>query len=376
MSQQPLQLILKTMNERFLLRRISLVSGLILGSLSWTQTVTATGSFVISDPLALPQASAPATLPPAPQAAPTPIVAPKPAVAPPKVQLSAPKVSVPAPPTSPIAQPQPTAQVPTTGKNSYIDTTNYSRTSENSQPPSVVLSERSTGCQAVVQHGQLASGSCGAAKRAAIAQPLPSPPPGASVPVNTVRQTAPVSPRRYSSQTVSAALKPQYRRATVQPSPRPSDGNTALLFPLSMPATISSAFGWRVHPITGTHRMHSGTDLAAPMGTPVLAAYEGEVAVADSLGGYGLTVIVRHEAGTQESRYGHLSEILVRVGDWIEQGTVIGRVGSTGMSTGPHLHFEWRHLTHSGWVAVDAGVHLEYALDNLLDSLEVAQSGE
>jgi murein DD-endopeptidase MepM/ murein hydrolase activator NlpD len=152
------------------------------------------------------------------------------------------------------------------------------------------------------------------------------------------------------------------------------NGNTSLIFPLSIPASISSAFGWRIHPISGTQRMHSGTDLAAPMGTPVLAAYPGEVATAESLGGYGLTVILRHLEGSQESRYAHLSQILVQPGQWVEQGTVIGLVGSTGFSTGPHLHFEWRHLTKQGWIAVDAGLHLQMAVDNMIRTLQNAQN--
>jgi murein DD-endopeptidase MepM/ murein hydrolase activator NlpD len=128
-----------------------------------------------------------------------------------------------------------------------------------------------------------------------------------------------------------------------------------------------------MHPISNSYRPHTGTDIGAPLGTPVLAAYAGEVAVADWQGGYGLMVSLLHEEGKQESRYAHLSEIYVQPGQWVEQGTVIGRVGSTGYSTGPHLHFEWRHLTPDGWVAVDAGLHLEYALENLVRSLQVAR---
>jgi murein DD-endopeptidase MepM/ murein hydrolase activator NlpD len=104
--------------------------------------------------------------------------------------------------------------------------------------------------------------------------------------------------------------------------------------------------------------------------------YPGEVAVADWVGGYGLMVILRHLDGTQESRYAHLSEIYVKPGETVEQGAAIGRVGSTGVSTGPHLHVEWRHLTAQGWVAVDAGLHLEYALDNLVQSMQLAQVPE
>jgi murein DD-endopeptidase MepM/ murein hydrolase activator NlpD len=108
----------------------------------------------------------------------------------------------------------------------------------------------------------------------------------------------------------------------------------------------------------------------------VLAVAPGEVATADYLGGYGLTVILRHEEGTQESRYAHLSEVFVQPGESVDQGNVIGLVGSTGFSTGPHLHFEWRHQTTDGWVAVDAGAHLEYAMAQLIEALQVAQAIE
>jgi murein DD-endopeptidase MepM/ murein hydrolase activator NlpD len=144
-------------------------------------------------------------------------------------------------------------------------------------------------------------------------------------------------------------------------------GNEEFVFPLSIPAPISSVFGWRMHPVHQSWRFHSGTDLAAPMGTPVLATQAGRVAVADFLGGYGLTVILRHGDDKLETRYAHLSQVTVRSGEWIEQGEVIGLVGSTGTSTGPHLHFEVRQLTGEGWVAMDPGEVLEYGIANLLN---------
>ena len=143
-------------------------------------------------------------------------------------------------------------------------------------------------------------------------------------------------------------------------------GNEEYVFPLSIPAPITSLFGWRMHPIYQSWRFHSGTDLAAPEGTPVLATRSGRVAISDHLGGYGLTVILRHDEEQLESRYAHLSRIAVRPGEWVEQGEVIGLVGNTGTSTGPHLHFEMRQLTEQGWVAVDAQEVLEYGIANLL----------
>ncbi|MBW4634739.1 MAG: peptidoglycan DD-metalloendopeptidase family protein [Iphinoe sp. HA4291-MV1] len=148
---------------------------------------------------------------------------------------------------------------------------------------------------------------------------------------------------------------------------------SGLMYPLSVPSVMTSLFGWRVHPITGDRRFHSGTDIGAAMGTPVLAAYPGKVESADWLGGYGLAVILNH-SNAQQTLYGHMSEIFVQPGQWVEQGTVIGRVGSTGNSTGPHLHFEVRQLTPEGWVATDPGAQLEYALGQLIQSLHTAQA--
>lgn len=154
---------------------------------------------------------------------------------------------------------------------------------------------------------------------------------------------------------------------------RLASGFAGLMFPLTVPAPITSLFGWRIHPITGDRRFHSGTDLGAAMGTPVLAAYPGKVEMADWVGGYGLTVILNHN-NAQQTLYGHMSQILVQPGQWVEQGTVVGLVGSTGNSTGPHLHFEIRQLTPEGWVATDPGAQLETALSQLVHSLQTAQT--
>lgn len=122
-------------------------------------------------------------------------------------------------------------------------------------------------------------------------------------------------------------------------------------FPLPIPAAITSAFGWRIHPISGDRRFHAGIDFGAPMGTPVLAALPGQVVVAGDRGGYGLTVILENQG--HRNLYGHLSAIAVQPGQVVEAGSVIGWVGSTGNSTGPHLHFESQYLTDQGWQAVD-----------------------
>ncbi|PZV13031.1 MAG: metalloendopeptidase [Leptolyngbya sp.] len=172
----------------------------------------------------------------------------------------------------------------------------------------------------------------------------------------------------------TASLKDFYQR-TFRPPGRLGNGDIQLVFPLSIPAPITSAFGWRIHPLFGSSRFHSGTDLGAPLGTPVLAAYAGQVALADFLGGYGLAVALNHNKGSQQSLYGHLSEIFVKQGELVKQGEVIGRVGSTGNSTGPHLHFEFRQLTTEGWVALDAGDQLEYALASLVKALDISQKG-
>ncbi len=105
---------------------------------------------------------------------------------------------------------------------------------------------------------------------------------------------------------------------------------------------ISSPFGYRFHPILHRSRMHDGLDIPKPYGTPVYPARTGRVIEAGWHEGYGQLIEIRHPNG-ESTRYGHLSKIYVHPGQIVERGkTLIGRVGSTGLSTGPHLHFEVR----------------------------------
>ncbi len=161
-----------------------------------------------------------------------------------------------------------------------------------------------------------------------------------------------------------------YYARTQRPSAIPGNGDRSLLFPLSMPSSISSVFGWRMHPIHNTWRFHSGTDFAAEQGTPIVAPLSGVVTLADFAGGYGLTVTIDHTGGKSQTLFGHMSELFVHPGQYVRQGEVIGRVGSTGNSTGPHLHFEVRQQDAQGsWVAIDPGRYLEGSLAQLMQVL-------
>jgi len=119
----------------------------------------------------------------------------------------------------------------------------------------------------------------------------------------------------------------------------------------TMPVTgarLSSGFGMRFHPILGFSRMHQGVDLAAPYGTPIVAAADGVVRFAGWHGGHGNFVQIAHDGG-MGTGYGHMSGFVVRVGETVRQGELIGYVGSTGLSTGPHCHFE----VYRGGQAID-----------------------
>ncbi len=126
-----------------------------------------------------------------------------------------------------------------------------------------------------------------------------------------------------------------------QVAPTPTDDRdiAGTAISLDMQARVSSAYGWRTDPFRGTQKFHGGIDLAARYGTEVPAAAAGTVVTAGEQGAYGLTVVIRHPNG-YESRYAHLSSLEVKAGDAVGQGQHVGRVGSTGRSTAPHLHFE------------------------------------
>ena len=104
---------------------------------------------------------------------------------------------------------------------------------------------------------------------------------------------------------------------------------------------LTSGYGMRVHPVLGQRRGHKGIDLGAPTGTPIHATADGIVSRADNFGSYGLYVALEH-GGEIQTRYAHMSRLNVAEGQRVKKGEVIGFVGSTGRSTGPHLHYEVR----------------------------------
>ena len=131
-------------------------------------------------------------------------------------------------------------------------------------------------------------------------------------------------------------------------APKPTLSFTGFICPLKSYSRISSEYGWRKNPVTGVNKLHAGTDFAAPGGTPIYAAASGYVQVAGwSSGGYGNYVIIYHgkmSDGNQYSTlYGHMRSVATSAGKYVQQGEIIGYVGSTGNSTGNHLHLEvWK----------------------------------
>jgi murein DD-endopeptidase MepM/ murein hydrolase activator NlpD len=126
-----------------------------------------------------------------------------------------------------------------------------------------------------------------------------------------------------------ATAAPSARSVSV-PSRSPLDG-----------LRFTSEFGMRTHPVLGGYRMHKGIDLSSPTGTPVYATADGVVGRADWFSSYGLYIQIEHGSAL-ETRYGHLSRLNVAAGQMVRKGDLIGFVGSTGRSTGAHLHYEVR----------------------------------
>lgn len=136
----------------------------------------------------------------------------------------------------------------------------------------------------------------------------------------------------------------------------------SILFPIEGydHAALTSPFGYRRHPVTGEHRLHAGNDYGAPTGTPLLAPEDGSVVFSGVAGGYGNTIRFVPDADpTAEILMAHCDRLLVPANTWVAKGAQVATVGSTGLSTGPHLHFEWykwgqvtnptRYLMQSVW---------------------------
>ena len=166
---------------------------------------------------------------------------------------------------------------------------------------------------------------------------------GPSGPTSTLGQmlAGPVPNLPWSAVTPASASLP----VGAAPAAAPTGAAQAQAGPGGMITPVdgrwSSPYGMRTHPVTGSQKMHSGQDIAAPTGTPIKAAAAGTVSYSGVMGGYGNVVIIDHGNGTQ-TRYAHCSTLEAKVGDKVSAGQMVARVGSTGMSTGPHLHFEVR----------------------------------
>ena len=161
------------------------------------------------------------------------------------------------------------------------------------------------------------------------------------------QQEALIEQMRYDKETIdrqqdeTRAASERITRMLQRSSMRdlPVQGSGAMIWPLAGP--ITSDFGWRTHPITGTQRFHSGVDIGGDYGDPIYAAQAGTVEYAGWISGYGNAVIINHGGGIS-TLYGHCQALDVSTGQSVAQGELIAECGSTGNSTGPHCHFEVR----------------------------------
>lgn len=144
-----------------------------------------------------------------------------------------------------------------------------------------------------------------------------------------------------AAEEAEAALIRQHRNALSYSSNPVKYTGGKFTWPVPGSQRITSYYGWRIHPVYKTKKFHTGIDIGAGYGLDIVAAADGVVTLATTNGGYGKCIIINHGSGIT-SLYGHCSTLLVSVGDKVTRGEVIAKVGSTGVSTGPHLHFEVR----------------------------------
>ena len=165
-------------------------------------------------------------------------------------------------------------------------------------------------------------------------------------------------PKELPLEVAVADVQPEDALASASFAPAPAEAARppALTYPLKRFAASMDPWGWRYSQRRGAWRMHTGVDLAADEGTPVLAASAGRVLLVESISGYGTTVLLDHGAGWQ-TLYAHLLSTSVATGQRLNQGEVLGAVGMTGSASGPHLHFELRRRGPS-LLALDPTPHL------------------
>lgn len=178
-----------------------------------------------------------------------------------------------------------------------------------------------------------------------------------------------LSPPVPTSRCLGVSLNPLLMTTSPQPlnqltapeRPQPQDTYTGFnAYPLPAVAPVLLDYGWYQEPKTDETRFHSGIDLQAEVGTPVLSVDVGTVAFAGEQGSYGNLVVVNHQGGRQ-TRYAHLQDVFVRAGQKVKPQDKLGTVGSTGRPdiSKPHLHFELRYSSPQGWVAQDPKPNLQ-----------------
>lgn len=142
-----------------------------------------------------------------------------------------------------------------------------------------------------------------------------------------------------AAQKAAQQQKQQSSSSSGSQSSQTTASASGLLWPIASSHRVTSPFGWRTHPITGRRNLHGGIDIAAPNGTPIMASKAGVVVISQYGSSYGNYVVISHPDGTR-TLYAHMSQRNVSAGDTVRQGQTVGLVGSTGSSTGNHLHFE------------------------------------